>query len=242
MNDTTIINSVDVVILCGGKGERLKAISGDLPKVLVKVAGRPFLDFLIGDLRQQGFRRIILSVGYKREDIRNHCLAAGHNVEFSEEETPLGTGGAVKKTAPMIHSQSFIVMNGDSICPVDLSLFYDFHVQKGGILSMVLVRPQAGKDYGIIEVDDEQRIKSFREKEESGAGMFVNGGIYFMRRKIFDYMPEKHRFSLEYDFFPKILSVKCYGFLTDVELIDIGTPERYVNAEQRLSKIQLKQD
>ncbi len=235
MSDIDSVNNIDVVILCGGKGERLKAISGDLPKVLVKVAGRPFLDFLIGDLRQQGFRRIILSVGYKREDIRNYCLAAGHNVELSEEETPLGTGGAVKATAPMIHSQSFMVMNGDSICPIDLSLFYDFHLQKGGILSMALVKPQPGTDYGVIEIDQERRIKSFREKKESGAGMFVNGGIYFMRREIFDHMPEEHRFSLEYVFFPKILSMKCYGFFTDVELIDIGTPERYVNAEQRLS-------
>jgi NDP-sugar pyrophosphorylase family protein len=237
MGDKNSVRDIDIVVLCGGKGGRLKEVSGDLPKALVRIAGRPFLDYLLEDLRGQGFRRIILSVGYQREKIRRYCLDAGHQVEFSVEETPLGTGGAVKKTGRMIRSPSFLVMNGDSICPVDLSGFYAFHREKEGILSFVLVKPPPGQDYGVIEIDSDRRIRSFREKKECGEGMFVNAGIYCIRRDIFDHMPKEDSFSLERDLFPCLLPFKCYGFLSDSDLLDIGTPERYASAQRKLAEM-----
>lgn len=240
MSDKADVRNIDVVILCGGKGERLKVISGDLPKAMVRIAGKPFIDFLLEYLRGQGLRRMILSVGYGREKIRKHCLASGHKVEFSEEEMPLGTGGAVKKAEPMIRSSSFMVVNGDSICPIDLRRFYAFHAQKGGILSFALVKPQSGEDYGVIEMDRNGKIENFREKKECGKGMFVNGGIYCMRRDIFGHMPREGSFSLEHDFFPGILPFGCYGFPSEADLIDIGTPERYSAAEGRLSAMQMR--
>lgn len=234
-----ISSGIDAVVLCGGKGERLKNVSGYLPKALVKVAGKPFLDYILDDLKDQGFRRIILSVGYKRDEIRRHCIAAGHEVEFSEEETPLGTGGAVKKALPLVRSPSFIVLNGDSICRVDLFRFHSFHVERGGIISFVLVMSKPGRDYGVIELDNKQMIRDFREKKECGEGMFVNAGIYCMRRDVSDHMPEADRFSLEKDFFPQMLALGCYGFPADSDLLDIGTPERYAEAEQKLAEMRL---
>lgn len=228
---------IDVLILCGGKGERLKTVSGDLPKILIDVAGEPFINILIDDLLQYGFNRFILSIGYLKELVKNHFNNASFDVEFSEEDTPLGTGGAVKRAVKLIRSPSFLVMNGDSICKTDFSRFCDFHVRKGGIQSVVLSKPRLGNDYGVIEIDDFQRIKSFMEKTECKYNnMFINAGIYLMRRDIFLHMPEENRFSLEYDLFPKILDLGCYGFLSDGELIDIGTPERYERANQLLSK------
>jgi NDP-sugar pyrophosphorylase family protein len=126
-------------------------------------------------------------------------------------------------------------MNGDSICPVDFPQFYDFHIEKGGILSIVLTRPLSENAYGVVEVDSENRIVAFREKVGSRRGSFINAGIYMAERRIFDHMPAKASFSLEYDLFPKILPRGCYGFRTDADLIDIGTPERYVQALRRLS-------
>ncbi len=225
---------IDVVILCGGLGTRLRPISGDLPKVLMPFAGRPFIDILIESLLPFGFRRFILCVGHLKEKVQMHFKKSNYEVIFSEEEKPLGTGGAVKKAAPHIDCPSFLVMNGDSICPVDFSLFYTFHLQKGGILSLVLAKSQSGQDYGVVEVDDNQRVISFREKNQCHKTMFINGGIYFMKRDIFDHMPVEARFSLEYDLFPKILPHGCYGFQTDSEVIDIGTPERYVQTLKRL--------
>jgi D-glycero-alpha-D-manno-heptose 1-phosphate guanylyltransferase len=234
MNKQNELAKIDVVILCGGMGTRVRSISPDLPKALMPFAGRPFIDILIESLLPFGFSRFVLCVGHLREKLRAHFQARDYEVVFSEEEEPLGTGGALKNAAAMITGSLFLVMNGDSICPVDFNRFHAFHLQKGGILSLALAKPQAGQDYGAIEVDDNQRVTSFREKKECKEAMFVNGGIYFIKRVVFDYMPAKACFSLEYDFFPKVLGKGCYGFQTDAEVIDIGTPDRYVQALQRL--------
>ncbi|PKN70592.1 MAG: galactokinase [Deltaproteobacteria bacterium HGW-Deltaproteobacteria-10] len=226
---------IDVVILCGGLGTRLRAISPDMPKALMPFAGRPFIDILIESLLPFGFRRFVLCVGHLREKIRENFQARDYDVVFSEEEEPLGTGGALKNAASIIGSSSFLAMNGDSICPVDFSRFHSFHIQKDGIVSLVLAEPLPGQDYGAIEVDGNQRVISFKEKKECRNTMFINGGIYLMKRDVFGLMPALARFSLENDFFPKIISEGCYGFRTNAEVIDIGTPERYLYALQRLS-------
>lgn len=235
MNDAQKTSAMDVVILCGGMGTRLRRISGDLPKALVPFLGRPFLDFLIESLLPFGFRRFVLCVGHLQEKVRAHFRGRDYQVVFSAEAEPLGTGGALKNAAPMIAGTSFLVMNGDSICTVDFPKFHAFHVQKGGVLSLALAKPQSGQEYGVIEVDDDQRVVCFKEKNECRETMFINGGIYIMQRDIFDHMPAGNRFSLEYDLFPALLPWGCYGFQTDTEVIDIGTPERYVEALKKLS-------
>lgn len=229
------LENIEVVILCGGLGTRLRSISADLPKALMPLAGRPFIDILIESLLSFGFKRFILCVGHLREKIRENFRKSNYDVIFSEEKEPLGTGGALKNASSAIQGSSFLVMNGDSICPVDFAQFYSFHKQKKAILSLALARPQSGQDYGVIELDDDQRIITFREKQECSKTMFINGGIYFMQRDIFDYMPAANRFSLEHDVFPEITSKGCYGFQADAEVVDIGTPERYLQALQRLS-------
>ncbi len=230
------LEEIDAVILCGGKGERLKSVSGDLPKALAKVAGRPFIDILLDELLRYRIRRIILSVGYGREKLKEHVRATGHDVEFSEEETPLGTGGAVKRAAFLLKSSTFLVMNGDSFCPVDLAGFLDFHEAKGGVLSLALSRPPPGNDYGVVAINEDRRIVGFREKAPCAAECFVNAGIYLMQEDIFAAMPARESFSLEYDLFPSILDRGCYAFLAEGDLIDIGTPERLERANRLLAQ------
>jgi NDP-sugar pyrophosphorylase family protein len=226
---------MDVLILCGGLGTRLREISPDVPKALMPFAGRPFIDILIESLLPYGFKRFVLCVGHLQEKIRDNFQARDYEIIFSEEKEPLGTGGALKNAASTISGTSFLVLNGDSMCPVDFFQFHAFHIKKGGIISLVLAQPQAGQDYGAIEVDDSQRVISFREKKECQKTMFVNGGVYLMKRDIFHHMPAEACFSLEYDFFPKVIAKGCYGFKTNAGVIDIGTPERYLQALQRFS-------
>jgi NDP-sugar pyrophosphorylase family protein len=230
------MEKIDVVILCGGLGTRLRPVSGDLPKVLMPFAGKPFIDILIESLLPFGFRRFILCVGHLQEKIRAHFRARNYEVLFSEEAEPLGTGGAVKNAQPHITGSSFLLLNGDSLCPTDLNGFHDFHVRKGGVLSIVLTRPLSENAYGIVEMNRENRILAFREKTGARKGRFINAGIYLAERGIFDLMPEAARFSLETDLIPAVLPHGCYGLVTDAELIDIGTPERYVQALQRMSQ------
>lgn len=233
MNIRSELEKIDVVILCGGLGTRLRPVSGDLPKVLMPFAGKPFIDILIESSLPFGFRRFILCVGHLQEKIRDHFRARDYEVLFSEEAEPLGTGGAVKNARPLITGSSFLLLNGDSICPTDLSKFKDFHVRKGGVLSIVLTRPLSENAYGMVELDREDRITAFREKAEARKGSFINAGIYLAERRIFNLMPEAARFSMETDLIPAVLPNGCYGFVTDAELVDIGTPERYARAQQR---------
>lgn len=228
---TVDLKEIDVVILCGGLGMRLKPVVSDRPKVLAKIGEKTFLDILIDSLTKQGFNNIILCVGYLKGQIKNHFdCDKDYNIMFSEEKEPLGTGGALKKARSLIKSNPFMVMNGDSICKIDFHKFYDFHVNTKAIISMALVRTKAAQDFGSVILDDSQRITSFMEKVVSKDECLINAGIYLMQKDVFSYMPDENRFSLEYDFFPKLIEDKCFGFMINSELIDIGTPERYEKA------------
>jgi len=233
-NDMTNLREIDVVILCGGLGKRLKP-TFEGPKVLAKIGEKTFLDILIDNLLIHGFKNIILSVGYLKDQIKNHfnydynkshdCL-----ITFSEEEEPLGTGGALKKAKTRIISNLFMVINGDSICEVNFRSFIKFHIEKTALLSMVLVHSNKAQDYGSVVMDDLQKITDFNEKITGRGENIINAGIYLMGKDVFSYMPKQKKFSLEYELFPQIIKNRCYGFLTESELIDIGTPERYEKA------------
>lgn len=230
-------SEIDVVILCGGLGKRLRPVVFGQPKVLAKIGEKTFLDILIDNLLLYGFENIILSVGYLKEQIKSHFdhdygKNYDYTITFSEEEEPLGTGGAVKKAKPLIRSKPFMVLNGDSIGKVDFRSFIDFHIEKEALLSIVLVRAKTAEDYGSVTMNDSQRITDFNEKIAGGSGSenIINAGVYLMEKDIFSYMPKQNRFSLEYELFPKIINNRCYGFLTESEFIDIGTPERYEKA------------
>ena len=105
-------------------------------------------------------------------------------------------------------------------------------VEKRALLSIVLIRSKTAEDYGSVTMNDSQRITDFNEKIAGGSGSenIINAGVYLMEKDIFSYMPKQNRFSLEYELFPKIINNRCYGFLTESEFIDIGTPERYEKA------------
>ena len=125
-------------------------------------------------------------------------------------------------------------MNGDSICDIDFNEFYDFHIKNNALLTMVLSKSNETKDYGNVTIDETFRITKFNEKRLSplnNSVSLINAGIYLMNKNIFYRMPDKQSFSLEYDILQKLGSYRYYGFVTDNEVIDIGTPDRYKKAQ-----------
>lgn len=231
--------SVDAVILCGGKGERLQTVVNDRPKSLALVRGRPVLDLLIEKFYDAGVRRFILCTGYLKEQIRNHIMKLqaedhfpGSRFVFSEEDEPLGTGGALKKAASHIQSENFLVANGDTIWSIDLTSFYSSHLTKSALFTLTLVDSMNRIDCGRVVLDDNNTALSFIERGEAEENSFISVGIYFVNKGIFSHMPESQSFSLEYDLLPQLVSQKmCYGFLAPSPFIDIGTPERYLEAQ-----------
>jgi NDP-sugar pyrophosphorylase family protein len=229
------ITECDVVILCGGLGKRLRNIIKDRPKPMVEISGRPFLEILMDYVASFDLRRFILCTGYMGDKIKEHFWGKNSHLEvlFSEEHELLGTGGAVKNASHLIRSDPFFVMNGDSICRVDLSRFFRFYNERGAICTLVLTRVDEVCDYGRVDVGEDGKIKGFNEKIKEQEGGLVNAGIYLMKKELLSLIPDG-KYSLEYDLFPKLCDGRLYGFITEAQLLDIGTPKRYLEAKEVL--------
>ncbi|MDP2598914.1 MAG: sugar phosphate nucleotidyltransferase [Candidatus Liptonbacteria bacterium] len=233
-NTRNDLRNIDAVVLCGGQGTRLRSVLGDTQKVVAPIGSRTLLDVLMANLSSQGFARLILCVGHLKKQIIDKYRTLP-NIVFSEENAPLGTGGAVKNAEKLITSDDFFVMNGDSIFNgLDASEFYDFHKKHGALVSLALAEPREDKDFGGVVLAKSNKITAFTEKNELDETKFMSGGVYFMKNDALRLMPEKP-FSLENDFFPKLTNGSLYGFFSPGEVLDIGTPERYERAKTILS-------
>jgi NDP-sugar pyrophosphorylase family protein len=230
------ISNIEVFILCGGLGTRLRSVTGQHPKSLARIRNRPFLDILLDYLYGLGFRRFILGVGYKSDAIKRRYLHPAHpdmQILFSEEKTPLGTGGAVKNARRMIAGSDFLVLNGDSFCEFDPGRLFRLHQKKQSLVTILVRQVADGTDYGNIRLSRESRLLSFSEKIPTGGKTFINAGIYIFCKDIFGRMPRKKQFSLEKDLFPRLTAKgSVFGLKTKGRFIDIGTPERYLQAHR----------
>jgi len=234
-----LINNTDVYILCGGLGKRLKSVTKDKPKPMIEIGGKPFLDIVIGHMTSFGFRHFILGIGYRAEVFKKYYRdfkPKDLELEFCEEKTPLGTGGAVKKARSLIRTNSFLVLNGDSLCEYDPLDFLKFHKKKKADVSILLTKVTSGADYGKVKLNKENRIIDFNEKDSQAKNCLINAGIYVFDKKVFDLMPRAKAFSLEKDFFPMLFGTNCFGYTRPGFFVDIGTPERYLAAKKYFLK------
>jgi D-glycero-alpha-D-manno-heptose 1-phosphate guanylyltransferase len=224
------------MVLAGGFGTRLGELIGHRPKPLAVIHGRPFLDLLIDDLVAQQITRIILCVGYLREQIISRYRARSDaEFLFSEETVPLGTGGAVRGAAGLVRSDLVLILNGDSFCKVRFSDFLAFHESKRADISMVVSDPGGRTDGGSVDVADDGRILRFVEKSAAvDRTPLINAGIYLMPKSLPTTWTFPAPFSLESDVFPRAaVDGHCFGFRVNSEVIDIGTPERYREAQHK---------
>jgi D-glycero-alpha-D-manno-heptose 1-phosphate guanylyltransferase len=228
----------DFLILCGGLGTRLRTVTGDTPKVMAAVQGEPFLDFLLRYLIKQGARRVILCAGYKAEAIVAHYKAKFSQIEvlFAVEQEPLGTGGALKNAQAFIQSPYVFGLNGDCFTPVNYTEFLRFHQHTQAQATLVGVRIEGNKDFGTIVTDQSHAITAFREKFVTTEVQYISAGIYCFNRGVFDLMPAG-KFSIEYDFFPKMIGNGFFCHKVDAPFIDIGTPERFAWAQEHLNEM-----
>jgi D-glycero-alpha-D-manno-heptose 1-phosphate guanylyltransferase len=227
--------NADFLILCGGLGTRLRAVT-DAPKVMAEVQGEPFLDFLLKYLIKQGAKRVILCAGYKAEEIVAYYQAKFSQIDigFSVEKELLGTGGALKNGLPLVKSKYVFGLNGDCFTPVDYAKLLAFHQQKKAAATLVGVRIEGNKDFGTLVMNDQDEIEAFKEKFKTQDVQYISAGIYCFDKTVFDLMP-LGKFSIEYDFFPKMIGKGFFGYKVDAPFIDIGTPERFAWAKDHLN-------
>lgn len=220
---------VEVVILAGGQGTRLREVVSHIPKPLAPVGGRPFLEYLVLYLKRFGIRKIVISTGYMAEKIRAYFGNGerwGIDIIYSHELQPLGTGGAIREASELIDGKNFIVMNGDSIINLDINQFLDVHESKGALVTMSLIKKKDVKGYGVADINNDGKILCFMEKGKAIQGL-INGGVYVIEKKIIELMPEGN-ISLEYTILPSLAGYGLYGMVTSGFFVDIGTPKNYL--------------
>ena len=221
------------LILVGGLGTRVKEILDDRPKPMVPVAGRPFLEYLILQVKKQGLTDIVLCIGYLGEQIREYFDNGskwGVCISYSHESVPLGTAGAIKLAENLIEEETFLVMNGDSFLDVKLNELIEHHLRQAVLATMALVEIEEPARYGAVEINEKGEIESFVEKGQNSRSRLINGGVYVLNRKVFDYIPEG-KVSLEKEVFPKLIGKGFHGMPIKGFFIDIGVPADYKRLE-----------
>jgi D-glycero-alpha-D-manno-heptose 1-phosphate guanylyltransferase len=229
--DSTLTN-ISCIILAGGKGTRLQSVISDVPKPMAPINGIPLLERMIQHLYEQGVQHFILSVGYKKEVIIDYFTSKErpYFISFSEEDTPLGTGGAIQKALNKATSEFVLVLNGDTFFDIDIQNFVKKALAQHSECTLALHSTANNKRYGSVQIQNNQ-ILSFQEKSSESTNL-INGGIYFIHKQTFLNRNLPEQFSFEQDYLEKYVGEHTFtGFEENGYFIDIGIPEDYKKAQ-----------
>ncbi|EIX7172197.1 nucleotidyltransferase family protein [Campylobacter coli] len=214
---------MQAIVLAGGLGTRLRSVVQDLPKPMAPINGKPFLAFVLEHLKKQGITEIILSVSYKYELIQEYFKDEfeGMKIRYNVEKELLGTGGAIKDALKLVKNEVYVV-NGDTFFDIDLKKL----VLNGSKICIALKQMQNFDRYGTVNVDEQGIVTSFEEKVFKKQGL-INGGIYLLKKDIFDEFSLEKKFSFEEFLQENYKSLKIQTQIFDDYFIDIGVPQDY---------------
>jgi NDP-sugar pyrophosphorylase family protein len=225
---------VDIVILAGGCGTRLKSVVSDVPKVLAPINEQPFADLILNGIKKYSFiKNIVFSLGYKSDVVIDYIKSNNLDVDFSVEDIPLGTGGGLKKSLSKTSSDIVLVVNGDSYSDASYEDLLLEHIKNAGACTILSIKQPDCKRFGKVEFNiDTNQITCFMEKDDSSGAGYINAGVYVFNRDIVQEIPNDTKYSIEHDLFPFLIKQDMlYTYNTDSRFIDIGIPETYKEAQ-----------
>jgi mannose-1-phosphate guanylyltransferase len=229
------VGDLQALILVGGEGTRLRPLTSTIPKPVVPLVDRPFISYMLEWLRGHGVDDVILSCGFMADGVRR-VLGEGDALElrlrYLAEPEPLGTGGALRFAQELLEDR-FFMLNGDVLTDIDLTAQLHTHEQTGASATLALVGVDDPSAYGLVRRNDDGSVKQFVEKPgpEQIDTNLVNAGAYILERAVLDGMaPAGTRISIEREVFPGLVGHGLFGFESDGYWLDIGTPERYLQA------------
>jgi D-glycero-alpha-D-manno-heptose 1-phosphate guanylyltransferase len=228
----------EAIILAGGLGTRLREAVPELPKCMAPVAGKPFLSYCIDYLRMQDIERFIFSLGYKSDVIEEYLQKEYPTLNYTSviEEEPLGTGGAIQLALQKAGSENVLIANGDTLFKVNAEAISHFHQTHGSECTLALKPMQNFERYGVVEINEQGRVISFKEKQFYDAGL-INGGVYLLNKDKFLTRSLPQKFSFEKEYLEKFYTQGIiYGLQQQGYFIDIGIPEDYNKAQDDLRR------
>ncbi|MDA8560510.1 nucleotidyltransferase family protein [Nitrospinae bacterium] len=225
---------MEAIVLAGGLGTRLREAVADVPKPMAPISERPFLEYLLNYWIGQGVDRFILSVGYKWKIIQNHfgSIYKSAAIEYSIENTPLGTGGGILLAIKQLtEKQPCLLLNGDTFFKVPLADFLKFHNQNAAEISLALRQISGANRYDWVILNNDNSVEAFEPRSQELKSGQINGGVYLLNPKIFKGLTwdGSSKLSLEDDIIPQALNAnrQLKGFICAEKFIDIGIPEDY---------------
>jgi mannose-1-phosphate guanylyltransferase len=230
---------MQAVILSGGQGTRLRPLTATMPKPSVPMVNKPMIWYMVDWLAGHGVTDIVMSVGFLADGLRAALDETGHDgitIRYVEEPEPLGTAGAVKFAEEFL-DERFIVLNGDVLTAFDISAEIAQHEATGARATLALVPVEDPTAYGLVLTNEDNKIESFLEKPDAAdvpPNPRINAGAYILEREVLEMIPAGENRSFEHDVFPQLVDNGIYAYDADAYWLDLGTPERYVEATRDL--------
>ena len=225
---------MQALVLAGGEGTRLRPLTLSLAKPVMPLAGRPFLTFMLDWLHRHGVDDALLSCGYRSEDVERVLGSEYRNMRlrYVLESEPLGTAGPLRLAADeSVLDDRVLVLNGDCLTDIDLTAEIAQHEATGAVATLALVAVDDTSSYGVVPTNENLEVEAFLEKQPGPAPTNrINAGAYVLEREVVERVPAGRAVSIEREVFPEFVGKGLYGYESDGYWIDIGTPERYLEA------------
>ena len=225
---------MQALILVGGEGTRLRPLTSTVPKPVLPLVDRPFIAYMLEWLRGHGVDDVVMSCGFLASGVRNVLgdgSGLGVSIRYVEEPRPLGTGGAVKFAESLL-DERFFMLNGDVLTDLDLSGQLAQHEETGARGTLALIGVEDPSAYGLVRLNEDRSVNEFLEKPSPDQidTNLISAGAYVLERDVLELIPPDTNASIERDVFPELVGDGLYGFAGEGYWLDIGTPDRYLQA------------
>jgi mannose-1-phosphate guanylyltransferase len=225
---------MQALLLAGGEGTRLRPLTLTTPKPIMPLAGRPFLSFMLDWVHSHGVDEVILSCGFMSDAVKLVLgdIYDGMRLRYVVEEEALGTAGPVRLAYDQgLLEERVLVLNGDVLTDIDITAELAQHERTGARATLALHAVEDTSSYGVVPTAEDRQVEAFIEKGGGGAPTNrINAGAYVIEREVAERIPAGRAVSFELEVFPSLVGEGLYGFQAAGYWIDIGTPERYLEA------------
>jgi mannose-1-phosphate guanylyltransferase len=228
---------MQAIVLVGGQGTRLRPLTEAVPKPALTLVDRPFLAYMIEWLAGHGVGEVVLACGFLPDVLREALVGeeerAGVRIRYVAEPEPLGTAGAIRFAADQMGdalNESFLALNGDVLTDLDLTALLDTHRKQGAVATIGLHPVDDSSAYGLVRTGPRGDVLDFLEKTGEAVPAEINAGMYVLERSVMAKIPPGKNVSIERDVFPRLVGSGLHGLRLDGYWMDIGTPERYLQA------------